>query len=154
VQHRYDEAIARLEIAVDKMGTVTPDIRVYRELGFAHRDAGHPDEAVSCLQAVIDHQASLGVFDFDPETAEALAELLLRKGDPRAASDLYRHLARGHNVAGRFRYHLLAGKLLKEAGRKADGVRELHAARALAADDAARAEVDALLGGAGEGRQP
>lgn len=149
MQKRHDEAIARLDVAVAKMGTVTPDIRVYRELGLAHRDAGHRDEAIDCLQAVIDHQASLGVFDFDPETAEVLADLYVQRGDKEEASDLYRHLARGHNVAGRFRYHLLAGKLLKEAGRKADGVRELHAARALATDDEKRAEVEALLGGKG-----
>jgi len=154
LQKRYDDAIRRLELAVEKMGTVTPDIRVYRELGFAHRDAGHRKEAIECLKAVIDHQASLGQFDFDPETAEALCALYLETGTKEhkeEAANLYRHLARGRNVAGRFGYHLRAGRLLKEIGRKAEGVRELHAARALAADDAARAEVDALLGGAPKG---
>ncbi len=147
MQKRYPEAIERLELAVQKMGTVTPDIRVYRELGFANRDAGKKQEAIDCLKAVIDHQASLGIFDFDPETAEALAELYLETGEKEEAANLYRHLARGRNVDSRFRYHLLAGKLLKEIGNKPDGVRELHAARAIAPDDAARAEVEALLGG-------
>jgi tetratricopeptide (TPR) repeat protein len=154
MQKRYDESIKRLELAVEKMGTVTPDIRVYRELGFAHRDAGHRDEAIDCLKAVIDHQASLSQFDYDPETAEALCALYLETGKNEhreEAANLYRHLARGRNVAGRFGYHLQAGKLLKALGKKAEGVRELHAARALAADDAARAEVDALLGGAPKG---
>jgi tetratricopeptide (TPR) repeat protein len=149
LQQRYDEAIKRLETAVEKMGTVTPDIRVYRELGFAHRDAGHKPEAIDCLRAVIEHQASLGVFDFDPETAEALAVMLVERGEKEEASDLYRHLAQGRNLAGRFRYHVLAGKLLKEIGKKPEGVRELHAAHAIAPDDASRAEVEALLGGKG-----
>jgi Tfp pilus assembly protein PilF len=149
MQKRYDEAIKRLEVAVEKMGTVTPDIRVYRELGYAHRDAGHKQEAMDCLKAVIDHQASLGIYDFDPETAETLAELHLEKGEKEEASDLYRHLAQGRNIGERFRYHLLAGKLLKELGKKAEGVRELHAARALATDDKAKAEIEALLGGKG-----
>ncbi|MBN1773573.1 MAG: hypothetical protein JXB32_20085 [Deltaproteobacteria bacterium] len=154
MQQRYDESIKRLELAVEKMGTVTPDIRVYRELGFAHRDAGHRDEAIDCLKAVVDHQASLGQFDYDPETAEALCALYLetgKKDHKEEAANLYRHLARGRNVAGRFGYHLQAGKLLKELGKKPEGVRELHAARALAGDDAARAEVDALLGVAPKG---
>jgi tetratricopeptide (TPR) repeat protein len=149
MEKRYPEAIKRLEIAVEKMGVVTPDIRVYRELGYAHRDAGHRDEALECFKAVIDHQASLGIFDFDPETAEALAALHLERGEKSEAADLYRHLAQGRNLAGRYRYHLLAGKLLKEVGKKAEGVRELHAARALAPDDEARAEVEAALGGKG-----
>jgi len=147
LQKRYPEAIERLELAVQKMGTVTPDIRVYRELGFANRDAGKKQEAIDCLKAVVDHQASLGIFDFDPETAEALAELYLETGEKEEAANLYRHLARGRNVSSRFRYYLLAGKLLKELGNKADGVRELHAARAIAPDDASRAEIEALLGG-------
>jgi tetratricopeptide (TPR) repeat protein len=149
MQKRYPEAIQRLELAVEKMGTMTPDIRVYRELGFANRDAGKKQEAIDCLKAVIDHQASLGIFDFDPETAEALAELYLETGDKEEAANLYRHLANGRNVDNRFRYHVLAGKLLKEIGNKPDGVRELHAAHAIAPDDAARAEVEALLGGKG-----
>ena len=149
MEKRYDEAIKRLDLAVEKMGGVTPDIRVYRELGLAHRDAGHRDEALDCFKAVIDHQASLGIYDFDPETAEALAALHLDRGEKSEAADLYRHLAQGRNLAGRYRYHMLAGKLLKEIGKKAEGVRELHAARALAPDDAARAEVEAVLGGKG-----
>jgi tetratricopeptide (TPR) repeat protein len=144
---RHEDAIRRLEIAVEKMGTVTPDLRVLRELGYAHRDAGHRDEAIDCLQGVVDNQASLGNFDFDPESAEALAEMYVEAGEKERASDLYRHLARGRNASQRFRYHLTAGRLLKEVGRKAEGVREIRAARALAPDDAARAEVDALLGG-------
>jgi tetratricopeptide (TPR) repeat protein len=147
LQKRYPEAIERLELAVQKMGTVTPDIRVYRELGLANRDAGKKQEAIDCLKAVVDHQASLGIFDFDPETAEVLAELYLETGEKEEAANLYRHLARGRNAGSRFRYYLLAGKLLKEIGNKADGVRELHAARAVAPDDAARAEIEALLGG-------
>ncbi|MBI5487379.1 MAG: hypothetical protein HY905_08605 [Deltaproteobacteria bacterium] len=149
LEKRYDEAIKRLDLAVEKMGVVTPDIRVFRELGYAHRDAGHNGEAIDCFKAVIDHQASLGIYDFDPETAEALAELHLGRGEKSEAADLYRHLAQGRNLGGRCRYHLLAGKLLKEIGKKAEGVRELHAARALATDDAARAEIEAALGGKG-----
>ncbi len=148
---RHAEAIERLEIAVEKMGVVTPDIRVYRELGFAHRDAGHRDAAIECLQAIVDHQASLGTTDFDPETAVVLAELYLEAGSKDRASDLYRHLARGRDVANRFRYHLLAGKLLKEIGRKAEGVRELRAAHAIAPFAEAKAEAAALLGGPGPG---
>ena len=149
MEKRYDEAIKRLDLAVEKMGGVTPDIRVYRELGLAHRDAGHRDEALDCFKAVIDHRGSLGIYAFDPETAEALATLHLDRGEKSEAADLYRHLAQGRNLAGRYRYHMLAGRLLKEIGKKAEGVRELHAARALAPDDAARAEVEAVLGGKG-----
>ena len=91
----------------------------------------------------------LGVFDFDFEMAEVFVELYLEMGEKEEVVNLYWYLVCGRNVGSRFRYYLLAGKLLKEIGNKADGVRELHAARAVAPDDAARAEIEALLGGKG-----
>jgi tetratricopeptide (TPR) repeat protein len=143
----HAEAAAEvLEAVLAELDEVQPDVRVVEELALAKRDAGREDEAVQLLEQVIAHHVKLGILDYPPEGARALAELHEKRGDARRAADLWRALAKGSHVAGHLHYHREAARLLATLGEEAEARRLLQRAAELAGDDAeTRAGVDAAL---------
>jgi tetratricopeptide (TPR) repeat protein len=143
----HAEAAAEvLEAVLAEISEIQPDVRIVEELALAKRDLGREDEAVELLEQVVAHHVKLGLLDYPPEGARALAELHEKRGNLRRAADLWRSLAKGSHVAGHLHYHREAARLLAALGEVGEARRLLLRAAELAGeDDEARAGVEAAL---------
>lgn len=146
VRGRHADAAEALEDAARTMGELRPDVRVLREIGLNQAALGDEDTALETLEGIVQVQAAQDNLDLDPATATALAGIYEKRRDFERAADFYRHLANGSDVDHHFQYHREAGRLLGLAGKAGLAREHLVKARELAADDAARATVDELLG--------
>ena len=103
-----------LENALDTMGAIHPDMRVFRELGLTHLALDERKEAIGCFKAVLDHCCkTVGHEQYDPDAAIPLAKLYEDDGKLQEASDIYRHLANGYDTDNIFIYNLEAARLLQ-----------------------------------------
>lgn len=113
----HERSLAALRTAAELMGQMHPDFRVIREMGLTYLALGRKKEAEDTLYAVVEHYASRGIHEqLDPLAAVALAKLYEEQNEPLKASDLYRHLAQGYDVANHFAYNLEAARLLGAGG--------------------------------------
>jgi tetratricopeptide (TPR) repeat protein len=145
-QERFDEALEALRIGEQFMGSIRPDMRVARELGLTFKALGDRPSAVASLRSVIEYQAGLSDFNFDPVTAAPLAELYEEEGQLREAADLWRHLAAGSHAAGHARYNLDAGRLLAKIGDHTLARKHLTRALELLETPEDRERAESLLG--------
>lgn len=145
-REELERSLESLEKAVVLMGQMNPDFRVIREIAFTYLAMGREDEAEKNLYAVIEHQASQGNHDqFDPEAAVPLARLYESRGEIEKASDLFRHLAVGHDTLNHYTYNLEAARLLKQGGKNQElSIRYLSRARELASTQEEREAVETL----------
>jgi len=113
----HQRSIDALRTAAELMGQMNPDFRVIREMGLTYLAMGSKREAEDTLYAVVEHYASRGIHEqLDPVAGVTLAKLYEEQGSFDKASDLYRHLAQGHDTANHFTYNLEAARLLGRAG--------------------------------------
>lgn len=116
--------------------------RLTQELGLAHADAGHVDQAVDLLEDVVAWFVARHHLDLPPESAVRLAALHEQRGNAGRALDLYTLLTGGSDVAGHFRYHREAARLLEQLEHRVEARRMLQRALELAPqDEAVRAEL-------------
>lgn len=106
-----------LENAMDTMGAMQPDMRVFRELGHTMLALGQRAEAIEMYKAVIDQCCKHGDHgQYDPEAAVPLAKLFEEDAKIREASDIYRHLAKGNDIGNLFEYNIESVRLLLACG--------------------------------------
>jgi len=140
------EAVVYLEKAESLMSSMSPDMRVIRELGMVKLDLGDRDAAKNYLAKTLELQAATGQHgQFDPAAAVELARIHEEDGDIRSASDIFRHLCEGYDRPNYFIYHLNAGRLLKKLGETDLAGKYLAKAAALAPDEDGRIKVDSVL---------
>ncbi|MBN2339848.1 MAG: hypothetical protein JXX29_12270 [Deltaproteobacteria bacterium] len=109
----FERSKRTLENAMDTMGAMHPDMRVFRELGHTHMAMDKKQEAREFYQAVVDHCCQRGIHEqYDPEAALPLARLLEEENKLREACDIYRHLANGYDKANFFEYNIESARLL------------------------------------------
>lgn len=114
-----------LENAMDTMGVMHPDMRVFRELGHTSLAMGNRDDAREYYKAVLDHCCQRGVHEqYDPEAALPLAAMYEEDGKIREASDIYRHLAQGYDTKNYFEYNIQSARLLSILKAEVDLVRQ------------------------------
>ena len=144
-QDRAEESLEVLELGHKFMGEIQPDMSVMREIGLTQEALGADEQAITALKAVIEYQAGMVNFNYDPHSALPLAKLYEKTGEKEEALHIYRHLAAGTHAAGHFTYNLEAGRLLVDKN-EADLARKyLSRAKELAKDDEARAKAVELL---------
>ncbi|MBN2715607.1 MAG: tetratricopeptide repeat protein [Deltaproteobacteria bacterium] len=141
-----ERAKRSLQNAMDTMGAIHPDMRVFRELGLTYLAMNAKKEAIDCFKTVLDHFGNtVGHDQYDPEAAVPLARLLEEQGKLKDASDIYRHLANGYDTENLYLYNLEAARLL--LAQNADTelmVQYLDAAGVLARTEEQRNAVDGL----------
>jgi tetratricopeptide (TPR) repeat protein len=137
-----EEASEVLESGIEMMGEAHPEWRLVQELGLAQMDLGNDARAVEMLEHVIEVLVARQHLDLPPETAEPLARLHEKAGQPQRAADLYTMLAQGSDRQNRFRYYGEAGRLLKEIGMNGEALRMLQRARELSPDEDEEARAD------------
>jgi len=141
-----EEAVLYLEKAESLMSSMSPDMRVIRELGMVKLDLGDRDAAKNYLAKTLELQAATGQHgQFDPTAAVELARIHEEDGDIKSASDIFRHLCEGYDRTNYFIYHLNAGRLLKKLGETDLAGKYLAKASGLAPDEEGRIMVDSVL---------
>lgn len=141
-----------LENAMDIMGAIHPDMRVFRELGLTHLALEERKEAVGCFKAVLDHCChTVGHEQYDPEAAIPLATLYEEDGKLQEASDIYRHLANGYDTENIFIYNLEAARLLQAQNAAKSLVNQyIEEARTLASTAAQKEALERMVASVGE----
>ena len=135
-----ERAKRSLENAMDTMGAIHPDMRVFRELGLTYMAMEKKQEAIDCFKMVLNHTGNtVGHEQYDPGAAIPLAALYEQEGKLRDASDIYRHLANGYDTENLYLYNFEAARLLKAQNAAEDLVAKyLDAANALVKNDVQR----------------
>lgn len=145
------EAIDVLQAGLDVATTEGPNWRTLQELGLAYQETGQAEQAAHHLQQVIEFFNSRQYFDYPVESAVPLAQLYEEAGRLDRAADLYRALSEGSDQENIARYHLAAGRVLRQLGLDNEAHRMLTRAEALAAgDDALIDLIRDALGARGE----
>lgn len=140
-----EQAIAFLDMAIDRMDEDRPSWLAYQELGLAHRDAGNSEKAVDLLEKVLRHFVQRSVTDFPSSAALPLAEMHEKAGNHARAADLYTSLARGSDKANHYVFHVSAARCLEKLDLLEEARRMLTRAEALAEGDAEREKAVAKL---------
>ncbi len=145
-QDRAEESLEVLELGHKYMGELQPDMSVMREIGLTQEALGNTEGAIAALKSVVDYQAGMANFNFDPLSALPLARLYEKEDMSEEALHIYRHLAAGTHAAGHFTYNLEAGRLLVGKDDPDLARKYLSRAKELAPDDDAKVKVSELLG--------